>query len=172
MQKSTLKDVKMTEKHRDWKKHFEIVYDFFQSQAASKNVQATRTGFCELLGATRGKLQNWIKGQWPSAEDLEAMHKTLGFSYRWLVTGEGDPFDEGSAPREANLSEAGMRIRELERENAALRSRLKDETEHDLRTRLDELETTVKQLQTRLLIDGVGDKDAATGIGKTADGQG
>lgn len=100
------------------------------------------------------------------------MHKTLGFSYRWLVTGEGEPFDDRSALGEANPSEADVRIRELERENAELRARLKDETEHDLRTRLGELETTVKQLQTRLLIDGVGDKGVATGIGKAADGQG
>ena len=43
-------------------------------------------------------MQKWSKGQWPSAEDLETIHDKLGFSYSWLVTGEGDPFEESFIP--------------------------------------------------------------------------
>lgn len=44
-----------------------------------------------FLGVSSGKGDAWKKGQWPSADDLDTIAARLGFSYRWLVTGEGDP---------------------------------------------------------------------------------
>ncbi len=41
-----------------------------------------------------------------------------------------------------------------------------------LKNELAETDRVNRQLSARLLIDGVGDKNAATGIGKAADGQG
>lgn len=48
---------------------------------------------------------------------------------------------------------------------------LKEEIER-LKTELLEANRQYRQLSARLLIDGVGDKNAATGIGKAAGGQG
>ena len=61
-------------------------------------MKATNKTFCDFLNISTGKLQEWSKGQWPSAEDLETIHDKLGFSYSWLVTGEGDPFEESFIP--------------------------------------------------------------------------
>lgn len=61
-------------------------------------MKATNKTFCGFLNISTGKLQKWSKGQWPSAEDLETIHDKLGFSYSWLVTGEGDPFEESFIP--------------------------------------------------------------------------
>lgn len=86
----------------DWSQHYKIVYkkyyDFMLANGADKRVvheKAMRT----FLGVSDGKGGAWKKGQWPSAPDLAAIAKKLGFSYRWLVTGKGDPFgDDASAP--------------------------------------------------------------------------
>lgn len=75
-----------------------MVYKTFCSVAASKDMKATNKTFCGFLNISTGKLQKWSKGQWPSAEDLETIHDKLGFSYSWLVTGEGDPFEESFIP--------------------------------------------------------------------------
>ena len=83
---------------KDWSYKFEMVYKTFCSVAASKDMKATNKTFCDFLNISTGKLQKWSKGQWPSAEDLETIHDKLGFSYSWLVTGEGDPFEESFIP--------------------------------------------------------------------------
>ena len=67
-----------------------------------------------------------------------------------MVSGKGEPFGTGSSARE----------RELEAEVERLKSELA------------EADRVNRQLSARLLIDGVGDKNAATGIDKAADGQG
>ncbi len=83
---------------KDWSYKCEMVYKTFCSVAASKDMKATNKTFCDFLNISTGKLQKWSKGQWPSAEDLETIHDKLGFSYSWLVTGEGDPFEESFIP--------------------------------------------------------------------------
>lgn len=88
----------MTFLKKDWSYKFEMVYKTFCSVAASKDMKATNKTFCGFLNISTGKLQKWSKGQWPSAEDLETIHDKLGFSYSWLVTGEGDPFEESFIP--------------------------------------------------------------------------
>ena len=139
----------------------------------------TIRGFCDFLDISAGKREKWSKGQWPSAEDLEKLHDRLGFSYRWLITGEGDPFEEGGTLPEADLAQKAEearvlglenRVAELEQENADLRARLSSSETKALESRVAELENLVRQVQTRLFIDGVGDKPAATNIGKTASG--
>ncbi len=109
-----------------WSEQCKIVYNFFCSHAIEKGKKPTNRGFCDFLGITTGKVQNWSKGQWPSAEDLETIHDMLGFSYRWLVTGNGDPFDE-DAHAHADTSETAAlhaRIAELEHEIGRLREAL------------------------------------------------
>lgn len=117
-------------------------------------------GFCDFLGISPGKRQKWSQGQWPSAEDLENLHDKLGFSYRWLITGEGEPFEEdGPPPQTEREAELQARLAELEREKEMLTAELR------------EADRLNRQLTTRLLVDGVGDKGAATNIGKAGEGQ-
>lgn len=71
-------------------------------------MKATNKTFCDFLNISTGKLQKWSKGQWPSAEDLETIHDKLGFSYSWLVTGEGDPFEESFIPYPTPDDTAGL----------------------------------------------------------------
>lgn len=82
---------------RNWSKQFEIVYKKYRSERLSKGVDKrdiTEKSMKEFLGVSTGKGDAWKKGQWPSAEDLATIAAKLGFSYRWLVTGEGDPFGD------------------------------------------------------------------------------
>ena len=165
---SSSKENKKNPAGTSWHINYEMVYERFRSLADSKGFKANVRGFCDFLEISAGKRQKWSLGQWPSAEDLEKLHDRLGFSYRWLITGEG-----GDLPEEgARVHALEARLQELEQENAALKAKLTSSEVGELRGRLAELESTVRQLQTRLLIDGVGDKNAATGIGKAADGQG
>ncbi len=171
---SSSKETKKELAGTSWHINYEMVYERFRSLADSKGFKANVRGFCDFLEISAGKRQKWSLGQWPSAEDLEKLHDRLGFSYRWLITGEGEPFEEGGGlPEEgARVHALEARLQELEQENAELRAKLTSSEVGELSGRLAELESTVRQLQTRLLIDGAGDKAVATGIGKAAGGQG
>lgn len=143
------KDIFMTFFNKIWLQQYKMVYDFFCSVALSKGFKPTLRGFCDCLGISMGKRQKWSQGQWPSAEDLETIHDKLGFSYRWLITGEGDPFEDGGTlpdkaqeSANASLRRVQARLQELEKEKAALEAELRDAN------RLN------RQLATRLLVEG------------------
>lgn len=140
---------------KNFSQQYEFIYDIFCSVHASKDTRATLRGFCDFLGISLGKRQAWDeRGQWPSAEDIEILHKKMGFSYHWLITGEGDPFD-GEPPKPA-----APPVPDQSDEIARLRAEL------------DEANRLNRKLVTRLLIDGAGDKNGSTStVGKTADGQ-
>ena len=84
-------------------------------------------GFCAFLSISTGKNQKWAQGQWPSAEDIETIHDKLGFAYSWLVTGEGEPFEESVIP--SRQDDAG--------ELANLRHHVSDLKEELMRTYQD-----------------------------------
>lgn len=89
----------------DWSKCFEIVYDNFLRMNAKEGV--SRRALAAYLGISQGKLQKWEKGQWPNAQDLAMLADRFGFSYRWLITGEGPvkEDDKGTGqPAEAELA--------------------------------------------------------------------
>lgn len=117
---------------KDWSQPFEIIYkkfcNFMISMGAQKR-DITEVALKDFLGVSQGKLTAWKRGQWPSAEDLANISAKLGLSYRWLVTGEGDP--EGpDAPATAMATPAPAapgRLAELEAENARLREQLAEE---------------------------------------------
>lgn len=158
---------------RDFSQYYEIIYDKFIN---TPETQQGRAALARFLGHGHdGKVRAWEKGQWPNAEDIATIHQRLGFSYRWLITGEGEPFDRDMRQEESARAENELlkvRLAELERENVELRARLDMDSTDNLRERVASLEKSLKLLTTRLLVDGVGDKTAATSIGKAAGGQG
>ena len=74
--------------------YFEILYNVFSSRISKEVGGSSISSFTDYLGVSRGKVDAWKKGQHPKAEDLRLLHDKLGIAYRWLVTGEGDPFEE------------------------------------------------------------------------------
>ena len=92
----------MENRPKNFTKHYEFIYDIFLKKYALNNISPSLRGFCSFLGISLGKRQAWQeRGQWPSAEDLETLHNKMGFSYRWLVTGEGEPYrDDITTPQQ------------------------------------------------------------------------
>ena len=129
---------------KNFTQYFEIIYKNFKLKAASLGTKATNRGFCELLSVTRGKLQKWKLGQWPSAEDIAAIHDNLGFSYEWLLTGEGDMFTSSAPSVSAESSTPAEQ--ELRRENKELR----DERDR-LRDKVERLQDEVSALKDALM---------------------
>lgn len=73
-----------------------------------------------LNHAHDGKVNAWRKGQWPSADDIVAIHDKLGFSYRWLLNGEGEPLESSDtclAVRD-HVAALESRVEALENEKA------------------------------------------------------
>ena len=79
--------------------HFEFVYKIFLGSSHSIKFGQTYKGFAAFLGMSNGKIQKWRElRQWPKAHDLKILHEKLGFTYGWLVTGEGAPFEVDITP--------------------------------------------------------------------------
>ncbi len=146
---------------RNFTKLFNIIYDKFIVNFSTNDSGRALMSFARFLGHGHdGKVRAWKKGQWPSAEDCWLISEKMGFSLRWLVTGEGDLYgQEGDiTAASADDSDQGVqamqaRMQEMERELAEER-------------RLN------RKLTARLLVDGVGDKGVASGTGKTGEGRG
>lgn len=113
---------------------YEIMCNLFYTTPHATTFGRTKLGLARFLGMSQGKTQSWEKGQWPKAEDLRVLHQKMGFSYRWLVTGEGDPFDDelSSCPPTLTANSEPLmhnRTETLERENAQLRELLEAKNE-------------------------------------------
>lgn len=121
---------------KNWSQHFEIVYKKFYTSmlghGAAPNAISQRT-LATFLHVSNGKVDAWKRGQWPSAEDLAVIAEKLGFSYRWLVTGQGAPEEEG-------VQKDAVRIAILEEEIAHIRAELEEENSR-LETALEAAET-------------------------------
>jgi phage repressor protein C with HTH and peptisase S24 domain len=114
-------------KKKNFTQQFEIIRNKFIAGEGGKN--STLLAFAHFLGHTHdGKVNAWKKGQWPSADDITSIHDRLGFAYRWLLTGEGEMFDDiptANIPISAPDTEAENK--ELKAKNAALEAELREE---------------------------------------------
>ena len=114
----------------DFSQQFEIIYEKFSRWAKSDNRPSSKLAFSRYLDISQGRMQKWEAGQIPRPADLKIIHDKLGFSYSWLVTGEGEPDAEASAPSHASADDVmtlKRRITELEaelKEERALNRRL------------------------------------------------
>ncbi|MCX4310703.1 MAG: hypothetical protein OSJ28_10525 [Desulfovibrio sp.] len=99
---------------------FEIIRNKFIEQQSGKSI--TMKALAKFLGHEHdGKVTAWKKGQWPSAEDITIIHDKLGFNYRWLLLGEGEPLAKDPTAQEIT------NFAELKRENDLLKAELSEE---------------------------------------------
>ena len=97
---------------KDFKHRFEIIYKKYADWGILNGFKPSRLSLSRFLDVPQGTMQGWeYRGSLPSPKDLKTIHDKLGFAYDWLITGEGEMFDEAVA-----------RIAELEAEIARLRS--------------------------------------------------
>lgn len=81
-----------------FEQHYKIIYDKFIECFSSDEFTRTTSGFVRFLGHTHdGKVRAWRKGQWPSSGDCGQISEKMGFSLRWLLAGEGDPYGQKSS---------------------------------------------------------------------------
>lgn len=92
---------------------FEIIYKNFYDWGVSNGFKPSKLAFSRYIGISQGAMQKWEKGQLPSASHIKIIHDKLGFSYDWLITGQGEMFDKSQE-----------RLKELEAENIQLKQQL------------------------------------------------
>lgn len=101
----------------DFRQRFEIIYKKFFDWGKQNGFKPSKLAFSRFLGVSQGAIQNWeYKGTLPAGKDLKTIHDKLGFSYDWLITGEGDMFDEAARL----LAEKDAEIERLKEENRKL----------------------------------------------------
>jgi len=134
----------------NFKQRFEIIYEKYKTLYGAGCARVNERTFASFLEIPVQTVRNWReRNTVPSAKGLKALHDKLGFAYDWLISGEGEMFDN-TAKALATKDEA-----------LAAQARL-----------VEEKDAEIARLRAMLLVDGVGDKDAATNTGKAAGGQG
>ena len=103
---------------------FEIIYEKFSRWAKSDNRPYSKLALSRYLDISQGRMQKWEAGQIPRPADLKIIHDKLGFSYRWLITGEGDPCAEEVTCLPSASSDE---VVNLQRHIAELEAELKEE---------------------------------------------
>ncbi|MHC1701817.1 MAG: XRE family transcriptional regulator [Humidesulfovibrio sp.] len=76
-----------------WKKQYPIIKAKADAALKAEGKSYSLASMAGLLGASRGKVQAWERGQRPSADDLQKMAEVLGLSPAWLLLEEGEPED-------------------------------------------------------------------------------
>lgn len=108
----------------DFSQQFEIIYEKFSCWAKSDNRPSSKLAFSRYLDVSQGRMQKWEAGQIPRPADLKTIHDKLGFSYSWLITGEGEPCAEEAVALPSNSSDE---VVSLQRRIAELEAELKEE---------------------------------------------
>ena len=120
---------------KNFTQSFEIIYKKYCEVALANTDDSrhiSKIGMARFFNISQGKMIAWEKGQWPMPADLEIIAKRLGFGYKWLVTGEGDPFSDGEQPTQqaehpqqaACTTDTANALAELQRENEHLHAML------------------------------------------------
>lgn len=128
---------------------------FERVRLISTDVARSQTDLAKKLGLTQPTFNGYLNEKrqdnlWPLLPRILELYPQLNRD--WLYFGEGEMYGGHREQSPAQVKEMSKRLAALEQELAEER-------------RLN------RQLTTRLLVDGAGDKGAATGIGKTGAGQ-
>ena len=128
---------------------------FERVRLISTDVARSQTDLAKKLGLTQPTFNGYLNEKrqdnlWPLLPRILELYPQLNRD--WLYFIEGEMYGGHREQSPAQVKEMSKRLAALEQELAEER-------------RLN------RQLTTRLLVDGAGDKGAATGIGKTGAGQ-
>lgn len=91
----------------DFSQRFEIIYQTYAEFGKANGFKPSKLAFSRYVGVFQATMQRWEKGQIPSGKDLKTIHDKLGFSYDWLISGEGEMFDQAAkllAEKDAEIS--------------------------------------------------------------------
>lgn len=92
----------------NFKDRFAIIYKRYYEWGIQNGFKPSKLGLSRFLNVPQGTMQNWeYKGKIPSGKDLKTIHDKLGFSYDWLISGEGEMLDQAAeklASQEAEIA--------------------------------------------------------------------
>lgn len=158
-------------------------------RSLSRALAGSDKALAEMLGIKQNTFSGYLKPErqdnlWPLLPRMLALFPCL--SRNWLYFEEGPmtmgsegPLDEAVPASPAAAAEQTQRRQELEAQLVSLKDALqeRDEALAEARTKLAEKDEELRderrlnrQLITKLLIDGAGDKDAASDIGAVGSG--
>lgn len=128
---------------------------FERVRVISTEVARSQSDLAKRLGLTLSTFNGYLNEKrqdnlWPLLPRILELYPQLNRD--WLYFGEGEMYG-------GHREQSPEQVKEMSKRLAALEQELAEER------RLN------RQLTTRLLVDGAGDKGAATGIGKTGAGQ-
>lgn len=69
------------------------VYRKYSEIVARTGARCSESGLARFLDVSQTTSQRWKNGQIPDPISLKMIHDKLGFSYDWLIAGEGEVFD-------------------------------------------------------------------------------
>lgn len=81
----------------NFSERFKIVFKKYAEMVEKMGSRPSESGLARFLEVSQTTLQRWKNYQLPDPESLKAIHDKLGFSYDWLITGEGEMFDQMSS---------------------------------------------------------------------------
>ena len=80
----------------EWNEQFEIVKKVFAKAIEKRGGTFSISALDRFLDLETKRARYWERGQRPSASDLIRISDKLGLSLRWLISGDGEPFDTTS----------------------------------------------------------------------------
>lgn len=133
---------------------------FERVRLISAEVARSQSELAQRIGLTLSTFNGYLNEKrqdnlWPVLPKILENYPQI--NRMWLYFGEGEMV-RGQEPVSAREQELRDRITVLEQEKEVLNGELAEERR------------LTRQLTTRLLVDGVGDKGAAAGIGKAGEG--
>lgn len=138
------------------------LYERIRYLAETKKVSLAK--MAKDLGIPQQTFHQWLKpgSQKNIWEHLPAiLERFPDVQPAWLYMDEPPAFQDGTGPvKAAAAPDMGADVEALRAEVAQLRAELREEARRN------------QQLRTRLLVDGVGDKDAPSATGKASGGHG
>lgn len=97
----------------NFSQRFEMIYEKYKSLVADLGCKPSELAFSRYIEVVQATMQNWKKGQIPGPKDLKKIHDKLGFAYDWLISGQGEMFDNTAqrlAEQERQIQELSARL--------------------------------------------------------------
>lgn len=99
---------------KNFKHRFEIIYNEYTKGFEGTGAKPNLSAFARFLELPVSTVKSWEKRDViPSAKDIKIIHDKLGFSYDWLIAGEGEIYDTATQ----KLAEQEAEIKRLRKQS-------------------------------------------------------